>query len=299
MLFDIPATALPTHKTFARFRLSASGGLGPTGSAKTGEVEDYTAAIGLAAPVLNPEPPLTPGISNKISWPSMFQANEYDVEYDTDSSFATPDGSSGWIRSLSYTFAGLVPGQTYYYRARARTETWPPIDSNMLQTTQAEFLANTLVDTLASSGEENDVILTRTNPQVDVVGGLGKTSYEPYGCRMNSYLVTSNTLLTEIEVYFRSTYTNDAIEFVVYEGGSTYEAPFTRVHSSFLTNKEQSRIPQFGQYCRAIVSGLLLSDWCLLLGNLLLLRRGSLGFAVLRKPHRYRVEKRISQPDGL
>ncbi|HOH30071.1 MAG TPA: GEVED domain-containing protein, partial [Candidatus Hydrogenedentes bacterium] len=137
VLFNVPATALPTHETFARFRLSASGVLAPTGLAKNGEVEDYTVAIGLAAPVLHPEPPLTPGTSNKLSWPSVLQANEYYVEFDTDNSFATPDGSSGWITPLSYTFAGLVPGQAYYYRARGRTETWPPIDSSMLQTTQA------------------------------------------------------------------------------------------------------------------------------------------------------------------
>jgi Ca2+-binding RTX toxin-like protein len=37
--------------TYARFRLSAAGGLSPTGSASTGEVEDYAVQLSVAAPL--------------------------------------------------------------------------------------------------------------------------------------------------------------------------------------------------------------------------------------------------------
>jgi len=42
--FNVPATAV-TGSTFARFRISTAGGLGPTGSAADGEVEDYATNI--------------------------------------------------------------------------------------------------------------------------------------------------------------------------------------------------------------------------------------------------------------
>ena len=36
--------------------------------------------------------------------------------------FASPDGNSGWITGLTYTFTGLTPGQTYYYHVKARKD---------------------------------------------------------------------------------------------------------------------------------------------------------------------------------
>ena len=44
LTFDVPTTAVP-GATFARFRLSSSGGLAPTGPASDGEVEDYRVVI--------------------------------------------------------------------------------------------------------------------------------------------------------------------------------------------------------------------------------------------------------------
>lgn len=41
----VPASAIPTASTFARFRFSSLGGLQPTGSAPDGEVEDYEVSI--------------------------------------------------------------------------------------------------------------------------------------------------------------------------------------------------------------------------------------------------------------
>jgi len=44
--FSVPSDASTTSVTFARFRLSSTGGLTPTGSAPDGEVEDYRVAVG-------------------------------------------------------------------------------------------------------------------------------------------------------------------------------------------------------------------------------------------------------------
>ena len=43
--FDVPSTAVGTDQTYARFRISTVGGLGPGGPAADGEVEDYEVAI--------------------------------------------------------------------------------------------------------------------------------------------------------------------------------------------------------------------------------------------------------------
>jgi hypothetical protein len=50
MVFPVPAWAVETPQTFARFRFSTLGGLTFTGEAAGGEVEDHAVAIGTVAP---------------------------------------------------------------------------------------------------------------------------------------------------------------------------------------------------------------------------------------------------------
>ncbi len=57
LTFTVPLAAIP-GTTYARFRLSTSGGLSPTGLASDGEVEDYTVVIEEITPL--PNPPLDP-----------------------------------------------------------------------------------------------------------------------------------------------------------------------------------------------------------------------------------------------
>ena len=45
LFFPVPAGAMPSTNTFARFRVSSAGGLAPTGYAQDGEVEDYMVFI--------------------------------------------------------------------------------------------------------------------------------------------------------------------------------------------------------------------------------------------------------------
>jgi len=71
-------------------------------------------------PVLAPEPPYTQGTSNQISWSSATGAVEYYVEWSSNSSFVPIAGNSGWIAATSHTAGGLLNGQIYYYRVRAR-----------------------------------------------------------------------------------------------------------------------------------------------------------------------------------
>ncbi len=72
-------------------------------------------------PAVVPEPEFTAGSSNMVSWNNV-GATEYQIEAAEDAGFAGVVGDSGWIISTSYEFAGLTPGQTYYFRVRARLD---------------------------------------------------------------------------------------------------------------------------------------------------------------------------------
>ena len=71
-------------------------------------------------PVLENEPPTTPGVRNTIHWPPVVGADEYLVEYDTDPDFESPEGNSGWIADSFHEFTQLTLGETFYYRVKAR-----------------------------------------------------------------------------------------------------------------------------------------------------------------------------------
>lgn len=76
-------------------------------------------------PVLVPEPTFTSGTVNAITWGASVDAGvgsvAYQVQYSTSPVFAPAQTvTSGWGVSTPYTILGLLDGQTYYYRVRAR-----------------------------------------------------------------------------------------------------------------------------------------------------------------------------------
>jgi subtilisin family serine protease len=76
------------------------------------------------APVLQAEPNYTSGLCNTISWNSVTDANQYYAQRSSVSNFSVIDSNSGWIAGTSFQFCGLVSGQTYYYRVKARSQYW-------------------------------------------------------------------------------------------------------------------------------------------------------------------------------
>ena len=88
------------------------------------------------APVMDPEPTYTQGTSNTVSWSAVGEADDYYVEWDTEDSFATPEGNSGWITDTSHTATGLADGQIYYYHVRARNAGGESGWSNTVSSTQ-------------------------------------------------------------------------------------------------------------------------------------------------------------------
>ncbi len=92
------------------------------------------------APVMAVEPQYTAGNSNTVSWSASSDGSgsggiQYRVETDTSAAFGSPDFSSGWQASRSYTFSSLVDGSTYHYRVKAKDaldqeSSWSAIQSS-------------------------------------------------------------------------------------------------------------------------------------------------------------------------
>ena len=104
----------------------------------------------LDGPVLNPEPADTPGTSNIVSWAEVPGASGYFVECATDAGFSTIVADSDWITATSYEFTGLVPGTTYHYRVKSRTE-FEPSFGTWSQTDQTDFDADMLDGTVTTA----------------------------------------------------------------------------------------------------------------------------------------------------
>jgi len=111
----------------------------------------------LAPPVLEAEPNITAGLTNTIYWQPLPDANEYYAGCANDVNFNNPVANSGWLGGTSYQFTNLRLGETYFYRAKARTE---PNTLTWSQTTKAEFETDTLIDTFATS--DGNVVLAGT-----------------------------------------------------------------------------------------------------------------------------------------
>ena len=132
-----------------------------------------TLSVILPAPVLAPEPPITGGTSNTVSWSAVSAAGDYEAQAASDAAFTSPV-SSGWITGTSHTFAGLSDGTPYRYRARARRLVPEPTGA-WTQTSQAEFNTGTPVSVVANPS--GDVTLV-SGTGAPIVGRPLNASFE-------------------------------------------------------------------------------------------------------------------------
>lgn len=145
------------------------------------------------APVLAPEPSVTGGSGNTLSWSPLLSAFAYEVQASTDSTF-TNAISSDWITGSSHTFTSLAEGP-WYFRARARYET--PLTASWSQNDKADFDTgtNTNTSTATVPGSvtlgDGSLIFTET---FDVPGsGMTATRFNSTGA-LGSY--STKTLTT-------------------------------------------------------------------------------------------------------
>jgi hypothetical protein len=81
----------------------------------------------IPAPILTAEPAVTPGTENTIYWSDVSGGDEnnsfeYYAECADNAGFSSPS-NSGWTTETSTTFQNLMPGQTYWYRVKAKSGT--------------------------------------------------------------------------------------------------------------------------------------------------------------------------------
>jgi len=123
-----------------------------------------TLELATAAPILSAEPAMTPGTSNQVSWtdPNDPDADEYLVECAADEAFNSIIAQTPWLAANTYTFGGLEPGNTYFYRAMARFLAEPGDTGEYSETTEDDF------------NERNDFTRTCTQAPGDVVLAQGE-----------------------------------------------------------------------------------------------------------------------------
>jgi hypothetical protein len=74
----------------------------------------------IPAPILNPEPDITTGTQNTITWQDVNEAVEYYAICCNDPNLEEVIMDTGWLDTNEVTFAGLDIGRTYYYAVKAR-----------------------------------------------------------------------------------------------------------------------------------------------------------------------------------
>jgi len=111
----------------------------------------------LSTSVLYAEPNITAGNTNTVFWEPLTDADEYFASCANDTDFNNVVANSGWISQTNFEFGPLELGETYWYRVKARST---PEVTTWSQTTEAEFLTDTLVDTNATS--DGNVVLAGT-----------------------------------------------------------------------------------------------------------------------------------------
>ena len=127
-------------------------------------------AVAPSAPVPAPEPEVTGGADNTVSWSTVFAADTYEIQAASDAAFTSPV-SSGWIAGTSYTFTGLTDGTRYSYRVRARRQVAAgSIDSAWSDAVASTQDATAPALTLTSPTASGTVFFTLAGTAADVAG---------------------------------------------------------------------------------------------------------------------------------
>ncbi len=190
----------------------------------------------IAAPVLYSDPEVTLGTDNTLYWEPVDRAEMYYVECFNEPNFVSISLNSDWIYNSEFTFSNLDIGQTYWYRAKARTA---PDILTWLQTSQEDFETSTLenirVDSIPGSvvlAKETALTVTEEVGGTRYNGGRGNPNYITGG-RFNFFECTSNCTLKEIRQRMFH-YSGNTVQFVVYEA-IEQDGQYEKIHSNSVT----------------------------------------------------------------
>jgi len=134
------------------------------------------------APTVNPEPPYTWGTSNTVFFVLPPGAAASYVRWATNASFTTPSivGNSGWLAAPQayYAASGLVHGQIYYYRVRARNVGLAEGPWSNVVGSRQDALAPTTPGTPTDAGAYTTSTSVRFNWTASTDSGSGVASYD-------------------------------------------------------------------------------------------------------------------------
>lgn len=96
--------------------------------------------VGYPAPVMDPEPVYTGGLTNYLSWSSPAASSAFIVEQDETLDFTSPTASP--LTTTTSLATGLLDGNTYHYRVRVNEQA-PSTMGEWQQTSYADFSSDT------------------------------------------------------------------------------------------------------------------------------------------------------------
>jgi GEVED domain/SdrD B-like domain/Right handed beta helix region len=184
----VPAGAITSAPTFARFRWSTTTGLNSTATAIDGEVEDYQVAIAAAAPLsisgtVFEDPNYGGGAGRPLSTTNTSPRANATVElYNSTGNFVSSTITSANALSIGqYSFTGLAPGNYYVRVVNSTVSSSRPGYTSTLRSVQTFY-------TDASSGTPINVL--------NHVGGEKPSTFDTGAATTGAQLNTTNFTFT-------------------------------------------------------------------------------------------------------
>ena len=138
------------------------------------------------APAMAAEPATTQGSTNTVAWNAVADATQYFAQCGTDQFFLNVVGTTGWMATTSHTFSGLTPGETYWYRVRARDAAGNTSGySAAVASTQSEGYVlpagwNLISFNVTPSNPRIDLALGSIGGSYSIVRGFSSTGFRTY-----------------------------------------------------------------------------------------------------------------------
>ncbi|MHC4124955.1 MAG: GLUG motif-containing protein [Planctomycetota bacterium] len=123
----------------------------------------------IQAPILNPEPDITTGTENTITWQDVNEAVEYYAICCNDPNLEEVIMDTGWIDTNEVTFAGLDTGSTYYYAVKARRNCVMESDFSNVESSMQGTLGNAVDVMLDPNSLKNANMANALTNKIDEV----------------------------------------------------------------------------------------------------------------------------------
>jgi len=181
--------------------------------------------ITLTAPVMTLEPDFTVGDTNTVSWSTVTNATDYQVQRSTTSDFSADVVSGNWQTGTDYNYTGLTLGMKYYYRARARhvgavTTKEGPWSSAVFST---QVAPTTLVYVGDTDKRQDEVITLKARLSSGVINLAGQPVSFTVG-NFSGWANTDSTGVATVTIPANHLTAGTLTVYCWYQGDSSYDA---------------------------------------------------------------------------